>query len=209
MNTTIRPSSKLLVILTVLFSLTLSGCSGIAFSPAAAAANEVRNNIEPNVEYVEDSLTVHQTVKPQDDLAVVIMTFKQVRINVGDETCLYTYEVIKRGIGWTTKSGGGSCWTADNAGAIQEDIQVGAGQSSSSEPGDLGFSQVYGLVRNPEIINVKVTWGDDTQEEVALNNSTFVAFRQGLFNMKNIEGLNEQGSVIYSFAFTTAPGKQP
>jgi hypothetical protein len=187
----------------------LPACRGniFAFGPEQAAVSAVRNNLEPNVKMVDNSLQVHQTVKAKDDLAVVIMTFKQVRAKSGDETCMYTYEVLKRSIGWAPKSGGGGCWTNFQA-DLEADIQVGTSMSTSSEPGDLGFSQAYGLVRNPEIVKVKVTWNDDSEEVVSLNNSTFVSFRIGQFEMRNVEGLNEQDEVIYSFAFATAPGKQ-
>jgi hypothetical protein len=196
-----------LTLLLLLVGLTACRGNSFTFSPEQVAINAVQNTIDPNAKIVDNSLQVHQTVKAKDDLAVVIMTFKQVRANSGDETCLFRYEVRKRGIGWAPKAGGGSCWTSTQA-DLEADIQVGMGISTSSEPGDFGFSQVYGLVRNPDIVKVKVTWNDASVEEVSMVNSTFVSFRFGQFEMRNVEGLNDQGDVIYSFAQEPVPGKQ-
>jgi len=193
--------------------ITLSSCRAIGFdltfSPEQAAIRAVRGNIEPNVTFVDDSLVVHQSIEAQDDLTVVVMSFKQLRAQTGEETCLYTYEVQRMGLGWAPKSGGGGCYSPNQiAGQEPEEIQLGAGQSISDAPGDLGFSQVYGKVNNPEIVKVRITWNDDTADEVEVINSTFVAYRFGMFNQRMVEGLNEQGEVVYSFAPQIAPGKE-
>ena len=209
MNRSIQPIKKLLFLIAFLLLLALPACAGLAFSPEQAAMNAVRGNLDTNVSMVVNSLIVHQSVKARDDLYVVIMSFKQIRANSGDETCLYTYEIAKQGPIWGPNSGGGGCWTQNIVNGLPEDIQIGSSQSTSNQPGDAGFSQAYGLVTNPEIVKVKVNWDDGQQEELAVSESTFVSYRFGLFDMVSLEGLNEKGEVIYTSNPQVAPGKTP
>lgn len=200
---------KFLFLIAFLLLLAMPACGSIAFSPEQAAINAATDSTDSNVSLVDNSLVVHQSVKARDDLYVVIMTYKQVRANSGDETCLYTYEITKLGPGWGPKSGGGSCWTQDQVAGLPEDIQYGSSQSSTDQPGDTGFSETYGLVSNPEIVKVRVNWNDGQQEETAVSESTFVVYRFGLFEMTSLVGLNEKGEVIYSSNPRVDPGKTP
>lgn len=196
-------------LIAVALLFTLTACGSFGFSPELSAMSAVRSTIDSNAKMVDNSLVVHQSVKARDNLYVVIMTFNQVRAGTGDETCLYTYEIEKRNLGWSPNSGGGSCWTQDIDTGLPEDIQIGSSQSSSNQPGDPGFSQAYGWVTNPEIVKVRVTWNDGQQEELSVTDSTFVAFRFGLLTLQNLEGLNENGQAIYSYNTQAAPEKTP
>ena len=196
-------------IFTILLTTMLAACGGIALSPETAAINAVANSVDHNVTINRESIQVHQSVEVDDELRVVVLTFSQIRAGSGAENCLYTYEIAKRIYGWAPKGGGGGCSTPPGIAEERVDLESGAGQSGSSEPGDLGFSEVHGFVNNPEITMVRVTWNDDQANETAVVNNTFVAFRVGMFDMKNVEGLSEGGEVLYTFTFQNAPGKNP
>jgi hypothetical protein len=197
------------LVITLLFSTLLAACGAVAFSPETAAINAVANASDPNVTINRESIQVHQSVEVGDKLRVVVLTFNQIRAGSGVENCLYTYEVARRFYGWGLKAGGGACSTPPAIGEERADLEIGAGQSSSSDPGDIGFSEVHGFVNNPEITKVQVTWNDDQADEAAVVNNTFVAYRIGKYDMKHVEGLSESGETIYTFTFEIAPGKQP
>jgi hypothetical protein len=187
--------------------LLLSACVGLYFSPEAAATSAALNSGDSNFRVDRASMQVHQTLKMSDDSRVVILSFQGDRGSTGPESCVYSYHVQKIRLGWQPSSGGGGCRTTQPNENV-ESIEIGAGQSGSSRPGDPGFSQVYGLVNHEDIVKVRIIWGDDQVDEVEVINSSYATARLGLFEMKRVEGLNSQGQPVYDNSPQIAPGKQ-
>lgn len=209
MNARKKKRTIYLIAAALALALLLPACRGIAFSPEAAASAAIMGNIETNVALIDDSLAVRHSEKVNDNLAVVVLTYQQLRNRSDVENCLFSYEVQKRSVGWFMKSGGGGCWPLAAEAQEGQEIQIGTGQSHSSDPGDVGFTTAYGMVRDPEIVKVEVTWNDDTLAEMDVTDSSFVAYRFGLFELAKVEGLSAQGDVLYTYTPQVAPGKLP
>jgi hypothetical protein len=179
-------------------SIMLSACTGIYFSPEAAALAAVQNNGDPNFTIDPNSLEIHQSHEMDDGSVVVLMSYRGTRALSGPESCMNAYRLENKRLGWQPSSGSGSCQTQNPAEGEISAMGVGAGQSGSSRPGDPGFSQTYGTVSNPSIVKVRVTWNDTQVDQVDVIKGSFVNSRLGLFTMQQVEGLDEQGNVVYA-----------
>lgn len=195
-------------LLGVIMTALLGGCGmELAFTPEAAVAGTVsRSQAMPDFTTDPNSVQILQK-QPLGKKYMVLVAFKGVRVNSGPENCLFSYEVVKSPVGgWTAGSGGGGC---SGAPVDMEAQPIGiTGGSGSGEPGDPGYSQVYGEVFNPKVKTIQVSWSDGTVEKVLPVNSTYFTNRVGQLQWNKVEALDEQGNIIYTFETNPTPGKQ-
>jgi hypothetical protein len=185
-----------------------------AATPEAAALQTVINSpaVMPNFQVDVASASVRQSIQFMDHFLVMV-GFQGVQLGndamPGQQRCLFTYQVLRTRLGgWATGSGGGSCTVAVNPNSGPEPMSIGASNYGGNNPADPGYSTVDGEVNQQDIINVIVTWEDNQVQNASVINGTFIAPRQGQHQMKQVDGLNEAGQVVYSSQPHIAPGKQ-
>lgn len=192
--------------------LVLTGCGAMGFSPQQIAVNQAAESAPPDAVVDTASIQVIQTVE-MNGKSFVMVSFNQTVKNRKDD-CLFVYGFYKSSIGtWSAESGGGGCSGQVGGGELPppEPISnIGLNMASGGgSPTDPGVSSIYGLINLDEIVMVRVTWADNTAQEVNVVNNSFLVVRAGQVNMINIEGLKEDGEVVYNHQNPTdAPGKQ-
>jgi hypothetical protein len=84
------------------------------------------------------------------------------------------------------------------------DVSSGAHQSNES-----ASSHATGLVRDPLITFVEVTWADGEVQRVPVVEGSYLAWREGVSDPGQIVGLDAEDQVIYTWsALEPAPGKE-
>lgn len=99
----------------------------------------------------------------------------------------------RKGTGWMCKGSSGS---GTEIGQAPAPIEFGIGASLM----DQEYAYVSGLVADPAITRVAVTFDDDTREVVPVENGAYVAVRQGIAGVTKIEALDANGTVIHQQA---------
>jgi hypothetical protein len=143
------------------------------------------------------TLQVPLSTELSDNEAIVLLTYQGMRQGSGPETCVNTYQVIKRPYGWTPANGSGLC-RQDLPGQDNQDLEISSGRYPGKKPQEPGYSLVYGLVNNPEIQKVRVTWDDKQSTEVEAGSGAYLAHRSGQFLLRAVEGLDDQDQVVFS-----------
>ena len=195
---------------TLLFSIfaavLLSGCGGINFSPEAAAKSALMNSGGNDFTIDANTLVIHQSIKLDETNAMVVMAFQGTRAGAGLQNCVYSYRVVKYAIGWQPSSGGGGCSSIQPGEGVQP-FDVNGGRTSGSDPNS-AVSEVYGMVYKPEIVKIAVTWDDGQTDEVDVINQSYLVYRLGSFQMKQVDGLDQSGQVVDTVPIDIAPGKK-
>jgi hypothetical protein len=183
--------------------LLLPSCSPLLnFTPERAAVQEALNFSEPNLPVDPDSVQVLQT-QEQGEMTIVLVAFQRGRGTGMPDECLAIYEVRRSALGWMTGSGGTGCGPIGGDGRALE-VSSGAHRSNES-----ASSHATGLVRDPLIASVEVTWEDGEVQQVPVVNNSYLAWREGVSDPVQILGLDAGGQVIYtSDAPVLAPGKE-
>jgi len=183
--------------------LLLSACSQMLnFTPERAAIQEVLRSSEANLPVDPDSVQVLQTLA-QGENTLVLVAFQRERATALPDECLFMYEMHRSVLGWVAGSGGGGCGPIGGGG---QPLDVGSGAHRSDE---LASSHVTGLVRDPLIASVEVTWDDGEVQQVPVVNGSYLAWREGVSSPVQVSGLDAQDQVIYtSDSPILAPGKE-
>lgn len=191
----------------ILGLILLAGCTGLAYSPEAAAVQEIANNTMR--EFAVDPATIQVLQKVETGQYTLVMTgFSGTRAGIGREDCLFLNEARKNLLGtWTIGSGGGGC-SNEKPDPNTKPISVGGNTSSGSGRDEPGFSAVSGLVYREDIKTIAVTWDDGTKQQVDVLNKAYLAAREGQFHLQTVEAIKETGEVVYSYTPEVAPGKQ-
>ena len=183
----------------------------MAFSPEQIAIRQAAESAPPDVVVDRDSIRILQTLEMNGNKYVMV-SFNQSDQNRKDE-CVFVYGFQKPSMGmWSTYSGGGGCagQIAGEPEAPMPISNIGLNMASGGGgPTDPGVSIMSGTINATDIVKVRVTWADNTAQEVAVLNNSFLVVRAGQVNMLNVEGLNERGDVVYNHQNPpAAPGKQ-
>ncbi len=132
-----------------------------------------------------DSVAAIQKVE-LNHRVLVLVQLSGIRLIGGAEVCEFVMETDKINFfGWESHGGSGSCHKINDP-ADTQSITTGISRSGSS-PQDPGYSAVYGNVRDPQITHVLVTWEDGRVQSVAVLKSTYIAVREGGFDIKKVE----------------------
>ena len=188
----------------------LSGCgrSGMAFTPQQAVVSSIMERTQPGSIVDQSSVQVRQSQELSGHTFVMI-SYNQT-IENRNESCLMMYEVRRSSLGtWVPGSGGGGCQGRIGGGdpAPEQAVEIGSGQSGSSGPDDPGFSNVNGLVHQEGIVKIRITWHDGSTQEVDVINGSYLALRAGEYQMTKVEGLSQDGDVLFTYSNEIAPGK--
>jgi len=195
----------------LLFAIALSSCDAIAFSPEQIAMRQALNSPPQNGIVDAGSVKVLQTLE-FNGMTFLLVSFRQQVDNL-QQDCLFIYVARRSAIGaWSPTSGGGGCSGQVGGGEPEPPpsishigVNISSGDGGALDP---GYTSVRGLTHTDEIIKVRVTWLDSTTQEVDVINHSFLAVRAGQLEMTNIEGLNQNGEVVYDHHNPpAAPGK--
>jgi hypothetical protein len=191
------------VILFSILVVLLAGCGPLLnFTPQRAAVQEALNFGEPDLPVDPDSIQVLQS-QEQGEMTLVLVAFQRGRGPTMPDECLAIYEVRKSALGWQVNSGGTGCGPIGGDGRA---IDVTSGSQRSNESAS---SQTVGLVRDPSIVTVEVTWQDGEIQSVPVINGSYLAWREGVSSHTVVLGLDAGGEVIYaSDTGAAAPGKE-
>ena len=198
-----RPRLMPLPLALVSFSLLLSSCSTLlGFTPERAVIREIMQTSDPNFTILPDSVQVLQSVDWNEDV-LVIAVYQRSGRNNQIENCLDVYIVEMTRTGWMAGSGGSGCMTA---GAMDQPVDAAGGSLSlENEP---AISYTYGLVHDPKIAAIEVTWSDEQVQVVEVVNGSYIAIRSDFVFHQKVRGLDAEGaSQFASPAIEVAPGK--
>ncbi len=183
-----------------------AGCSGgLAFTPdQAAVESAMRSAATTDLTPDPDSMAVLQTQKLGDS-TLVLLRFTALHSSGQVSECLHLYEVYRRGLGFIPGSGGGGCGPAGGEG---EAFGVGMGHHSNSAPGRLTFSDVNGLLYDPDLVSIEILWDDGEVQQALVSNGSYLAVRQGTHQVETITGRDAGGEVLSTWEHPQSiPGK--
>ena len=184
--------------------LTITACQSLlSFSPDRAAVQEIVLHSPSMMEVHRDTIRVLQ-MQEFDPGIMVLATYLTTTEGSQMSECLALFHAQKGAEGWNARSQGSGCWPAE---LIEEEppIQVIRGQRSS---GNQSSSDVSGLVMDPEIKTIQITWQDGESQVLEVVKGSFLSVRSGLHDLQTIDALNEAGELVYSEVIPTpAPGK--
>ena len=83
---------------------------------------------------------------------------------------------------------------------------AGGSQSGGNQP---ALSYTYGLVYDPKIVTIQVTWSDEPVQTVEVVNGSYLAVRSDFVSYQQVRGLDAEGAILFaSPAIEVAPGKE-
>jgi hypothetical protein len=184
----------------LLAALFFSGCSGRTptegATPEDTAVSYVRKMTMDYFAINDNSVEAIQTVELKD-LVLVLVQYSGTRRGGRVEICEMVLETEKTQLNsWETKSSAGLCHEINDP--IPSIPITTGGSRGNSTPQNPGFSTVYGLVRDPQITKVVVTWADEHVQSVDVQESTYMAAREGGFDMKKVEAFDDQNEIVYT-----------
>jgi hypothetical protein len=190
--------------LTLAACLFLTACQGLLnFSPDRAAVQEIVLNSPSMIEVHRDTIRVLQ-VQDFDPGSMVLATYLATAEGGRLSECLALFHAQRAVEGWNARSRGSSCWPAELV-EEEEPIQVIRGQSRD---GLESSSDVSGLVYNPQVKTIELTWEDGEKQQLAVIKGSFLSVREGMHELQALNALNESGELVFSPDIQTpAPGK--
>ncbi len=167
----------------------------IVFTPEGAAVHHVLEMDTANFTIVKNSVEAIQAVALKDQVLVLVQ-YSGTRLGGGMDICETVLETEKTQLnGWKTNSGAGLCFEVYPVNSIPVTTGSSQGHAKLQNP---GYSTAYGLVRDPQITQVLVTWEDGHIQQVEVQESTYFAVREGEFSIKKIEAYNDRHEIVYT-----------
>jgi hypothetical protein len=188
------------IFLLLFTTLPLSGCSNIQsflpITPEDSAIRYVKEMKAGDFNIFIDSIETVQKVKLNKHL-LVLLQYSGTRMGGGAETCELVVETDKAGFfSWVTHSGIGACQKINDSNDPRLVTVSSSRKGSTSQ--DPGYSTVYGIIRDPQITQIVVTWEDGQTQTVEAQESAYMAAREGELNIVKIEAYNGQKELVYT-----------
>jgi len=166
----------------------------IALTPEYAAVRHIREMKTANFTIVSNSVDAIQAVELKNQVLVLVQ-YRGTRLGGGVDICETVLETQKTRLnGWKVNSGAGLCHEVNPANSIPVTSGTSRGYSTPQDP---GYSSAYGLVSDPQITKVLVSWEDGHIQPVEVRESTYFAVREGEFTIKKIEAYNDNHEIVY------------
>ncbi len=167
----------------------------IVITPEEAAVRHVREMETANFTIISNSVEAIQAIALQNQVLVLVQ-YSGTRPGSGVDICETVLETRKTRLnGWKVINGAGICYEVNP----ENSSPVTSGSSRGhSTPQDPGYSTAYGQVRDPQIIKVVITWEDGHLQSAEVQESTYLAVREGGFSIKTIEAYNDQQVIVYT-----------
>lgn len=167
----------------------------IVLTPEYAAVRHIREMKTANFTIVSNSVEAIQAVELKNQVLVLVQ-YSGTRLGGGVDICETVLETQKTQLnGWKVNSGAGLCHEVYPTNSIPVTTGSSRVQATLQSP---GYSTAYGLVRDPQITQVLVTWDDGHTQPVEVQESTYFAVREGGFTIKKIEAYNERHEIVYT-----------
>jgi hypothetical protein len=167
----------------------------IVLTPEYAAVRHVREMKTANFTIVSNSVEAIQAVELKDQVLVLVQ-YSGTRLGGGVDICETVLETQKTPLnGWKVINGAGLCHEVQPTNSIPVATGSSRGHSTLQNP---GYSTAYGLVRDPQITQVLVTWEDGHIQPSEVQESTYFAVREGGFTIKKIDAYNDKHEIVYS-----------
>jgi hypothetical protein len=189
------PIITLFLLVAILMSLWWVRTKIGVLTPEDAAVHHVQEMKTGNFTIISNSVEAIQAVALKDQVLVLVQ-YSGIRPGEGVNICETVLETRKTLLnGWQVNSGAGLCHEAYPANSIPVTSGGGRGNATLLSP---GYSTAYGLVRDPQITQVLVTWEDGHIQTVEVQESTYFAVREGGNTIKKIEAYNGQHELVYT-----------
>jgi hypothetical protein len=167
----------------------------IILTPEEAAIRHVREMETANFTIVNNSVEAIQAVALKDQVLVLVQ-YSGERLGGEVDICETVLETKKTQLNsWQVNSGVGICQEAYPDNAIPLTAGSSRRQASLQNP---GYSTSYGLIRDPQITKVVVTWEDGHLLKVEVRKNTFFAVREGGFDCKKVVAFNNKNEIVYT-----------
>ena len=167
----------------------------IVLTPEEAAIRYAREMETANFTIFSNFVEAMQAVALKDQV-LVLLKYSGTRFGGDVEICETVLETKKTQIdGWKVNNGAGICHEVYPVNSIPVTTGSSRGQATLQSP---DYSTTYGLVRDPQITKVVVTWEDGHIQPVEVRESTFFAVREGGFAWNKVEAFNNQNEIVYT-----------
>ena len=187
-------------------ALTLLLLTGCAFVPEQAVLQEIQDLDQrwKDMHVLMDSVAVLQRQEWQGR-PVYQVRFEAIRESGQRQECLFVYETHRRWGWWMIGGAGGGCGPVGGSGTAI-DVSWGRQGAGLSRP---ALSHVDGLVYDPSVTTVEVTWFDGEEQQGEVINGGYLLLRSGSYEPSQVRALNATGEVVYIFEPSPLPqGKQ-
>jgi hypothetical protein len=169
--------------------------SWIVVTPEDAAVRHVREMITADFTLTGNSIEAAQSIALEDQVLVLVQ-YSGIRRGGGVDICVTVLETRKTLLnGWKVFNGAGLCHEVKPANSIPVTTGSSRGQAARQSP---GYSTTYGLVRDPQITKVVVTWEDGHIQPVEVQKCTYFAVREGDVGWKEVVAFNFQNEIVYA-----------
>ena len=167
-----------------------------AGSPEIAAVEYARDMKTANFTIYTDTIEAIQRLELGKSVLVLVQ-YSGFRRGSGAELCEMIMETNRvLFFRWKSTGGSGSCHLINDPGDPLP-ITVSGGWTSASDQGD-GYSLVHGSVRDPQIARVAVTWTDGQVQSAVVKEATYLAVREGRWEMESIAAFDDQNEILYT-----------
>jgi hypothetical protein len=188
----------LLLVTTLVTTLPFSGGSDthsvLPITPERSAVLHVKKLNIGNFTINKNSVEAIQKIE-FNNRVLVLVQYIATRHGNGVENCEVVLETEKdQAIRWNT--GSGMCHKINDPNETTP-ITVGSTRGGST-PQDPGYTTVYGMIRDPQITQIVVTWEDGNVQPVEVQESAYMAAREGELDMKKVEAFNGQNELVYT-----------
>ena len=179
------------LLMVVLF---LSGCDTLLnFSPDRAAVQAIVTSRSPSQEIHHDTIRVLQTQESSPGI-VVLTTYLATQENDQMLECLALFNSEKFSQGWQAFGLGTTCWEV-----TLEDpnpISIGMLQNASL---DTKMSYAIGLVFDPDIKLLDITWDDTFSQRIEVIKNSYLAIRAGQSSVASILAYDTKEDLVYTY----------
>ncbi|MEJ2266559.1 MAG: hypothetical protein P8X95_24190 [Anaerolineales bacterium] len=181
--------------------LLLAACGPVlAFTPERAVVQDLMTSNAGQI--IPNSIQVLQ-VQPWLDGRLVLSAYQTQDANRKMD-CVSLTQVVQRRTGWVPVSGGAGCQSGSTN---TQPIDINGGGVSGGDRQPLKY--YYGLVYDPNIATVEVSWDDGEVQSILVENGSYLLVRNGNPEALQVRALNAAQEVIFSFDMAEpAPGKQ-
>lgn len=178
----------------LLMGIFLSGCDTLLnFSPDRAAVQEIIASHPQGQEIHHDTIRILQTQESSPGI-VVLATYLATQENDQMLECLALFNSEKFNQVWQSYGLGTTCWEA----TLEDPNPINMSMLQNASL-DTKMSYALGLVFDPEITLIEITWDDTFSQRVEVIKKSYLATRTGHSSVASILAYDAQEDLVYTY----------